>query len=90
MCRMMNCHITHARNSKAYFGTCIVENARLWLVSLDRGHIDDGAALLHMLYCMLRNGEVGENIGVKCMLQALPADLLKLVYLPVLQGSIVD
>lgn len=76
--------------TEAYLGTSIVKNARLWLVGLDGGNVDDGAALLHVLHSMLRNSEVGEDVCVECAFQAFSADFLKLVDLLVLESSIVD
>lgn len=77
-------------NKEAHLGTSIIKDARLWLVCLDRCYIDDSAALVHVLNCILRYGEVGKDVCVECALQTLPPNLLKLVNLLVLEGSIVD
>lgn len=87
---LLSSHETPLWDNQAYLSTSVVKNAWLWLVGLDRGHIDDGTALLHVLHSMLRNGEVGKDVGVEGALQAFSADLLKLVNLLVLPGSIVD
>lgn len=84
------CHITHAWRSKAYLGACIVQDARLWCVGLNRSHIDDGTALLHVLHSMLCNSEVRQDVGVEGALQTVSANLLELLDLLVLKGSIVD
>ena len=76
--------------TRRYLGAGIVKNARLWLVGLHRGRVDDGAALLHVLGCMLRYSKVCQDVGVECKLQSGPADLLKLVDLLALESSIVD
>ena len=73
-----------------YLGACIVQDARLWRVGLNRSHIDDGTALLHVLHSMLRNGEVRQDVGVEGALQTVSANLLKLLDLLVLKSSIVD
>ena len=74
----------------AHLGGGIVQNSWLGHVGVDGADIYNGAAFGHVLNTLLGHAEIGDDVGLEGELQALPAELSKVIHHRTLVGRVVN